>query len=164
MKTEMKQLEENTKREKAKQQAETLISRIVELLRLEIQALRKRMRADVLFFATVVLYFALLIYGIVRGIDLESGVLSVSLTASYILFFFSFLRSIHFTILFQKAKSKREGFEEALSYLGLIEEQGCDCDECGSKKKKTKLFTSPFKRFKELFERLNSKDKKEVYA
>ena len=100
MKTELEQLEENTKREKAKQQAETVIFRILELIRFEIQALRKRMRADVLFFATIVLYFSLLIYGIVRGINLESGVLSIALTASYILFFFSFLRSLYFTTLF----------------------------------------------------------------
>lgn len=80
----------------------------------------------------------------------------------FIIWMILFMRQGHLTADCELHKGRLLGANKALFLLGMVD---IDIEEKIGKKRKRKLFiTSPFKRFKEFFERMGAKNKTEVHA
>lgn len=148
--TEMEQLEMNAKIEKAKQQSKEILDFLMTRNLIMKEMSRHSSRAllyEIIFLALSLLTAAL-------NMDLLHFIAFTGWMITII------VRVVVFDNLKTRAKGEFDGAWEVLAILGHVSKD----DEPGDKVKKKKRVFSPFKRFKELFERLNSKNKQEAYG
>jgi len=162
IKTEMQQLEENARRQQAKDKATDITKRLLELLEIESKKLRWYMRSHTLVMIVMLAYFIIL--GILLFSSLGADTVDTYLDFTFLIWVVAIARSNWHEARWQRARGDRKGFEEALVMLGMLDVEECDCDNCKKKKKIKVASKSPFKRFKEFFERMGSKKPEEAYA
>jgi hypothetical protein len=156
MKTEREQLEENTKVQKAVETAEGVKAYIEYLIDECNEAFRWEMRGDVLFFSVMGLNLLTLFFCMSYFETREPVALQMDLFS--LLIWISLLRSYWLMGERKRAVAEIEGVLNILELLGHAK------FENGSGSIKRLKHKSMFQRFKELFERVESKDGKEAYA
>jgi hypothetical protein len=148
--TEMQQLEENAHKEKAKQSMEAVFAYIDEIDELWSVALKEAGRNLNLMIVVVVVQVLLSFF---------SPLALLCFFLQLILMY----RQSKINERIEQYKGKIFGVWKVLYFLGLVSEDMED--EVNKRRRKVKVIrTSPFKRFKELFERVGFKNKQESYG
>lgn len=156
MKTEREQLEENTRKEAAKQRAETVHNKILAMLEDILDGLQWERRASTLFFFTLSLYF-FVIFWATYWFD-RPDALEIQIDFFSTLMWVTLLRVYWHMARRMYREGKFEGYLEAMVDLGYATK-----DENDGMRKRIKN-ASPFKRFKEFWERVGQGNSKEAYG
>ena len=157
----MQQLEENVRKEQMKEKAETLIKELISRVEAVHIGLQKSFRASILTIITWVAWIGTSLTMAFTGIENTRILGDTATNWLMVVFIFTFIREMWVDIKTADKVGALRGFEDALIVLGYMTKE--DVHD-GRKKRRNRLFTSPFKRFKELFERINSNQTKEVPA
>lgn len=150
MQTEMEKLKENTLKEKSKQTMESVFAYLDELDVLWTAALKEGRSNLNLMMVVIIVQIVLSFF----------SPLALLCFVVYLLLMF---RQGKINERIEQHKGKTLGVWKTLYLLGIV--QSDVEDEINKRKKKVKTVNaSPFKRFKEFFERINSKQKQESYV
>lgn len=156
MKTELEQLEENTRIEKAKQTAKEIHDKILAMLDDIIDGLQWERRANHLFFFTLMTQLGVIFWSGYNFEDIE--VLRSHIDILSTLTWLTLLRLYWHTAVRRYREGKFEGYLDAMVDLGYATR-----DEQDGMRKRIKN-ASPFKRFKEFWERIGERKRKEAMA
>lgn len=158
MKTEREKLEQNTREAYAQQKADEFIEFITAMIDESIEMHRWQQRASKMTIFTVFIWFAFIPFG--EFIQTPADVFDVAHEWLFTIFIMMVFRSHWHDLRWKYADGKVDGALAVLEKLGYSKND----DELKKKKKKRVKYKSPFKRFKEFWERMGSKENQEAFA
>ena len=158
MKTEMQQLKENTEQQFIKERFDELHKELHALYEIRRDRLYWAARSRMLTHFVAAMMLVIILVNTLLGYPDIAALYEFTLV---FIFMVTLLRSHEHENRLFMIQGRIDGFIQALQILKIVPENE---PPAGRKKRKRAPWSSPFRRFKEFFERMESKDKQEQYA